>query len=142
MRKEEFYGKLGGLLYAIADCDQRISRKEKELLVKLIAELYLPDIHERDDYGTPIAFYPEFAFTFAENEVLDPTMEFDSFVDFIEQHSPAITNQMIEHARKSVIRMASVYYGISQRENTWINKVNATLDSIKNSRQRVNTTSS
>jgi hypothetical protein len=142
MRKEDFYGKLGGLLYAIADCDQRISRAEKETLFTLISELFLPEIHEKDAFGTPIAFYPEFAFTFAENEVVDPEQEFTSFVDFIDRHSPAITRQMIEHARKSVLRMASVYYGISRKENELIAKVNQSLEHLLNSRHRLKTTSS
>lgn len=87
-------------------------------------------------------FFPEFAFTFAENEVVDPDQEFTSFVDFIDRHSPAITRQMIEHARKSVLRMASVYYGISRKENELIAKVNQSLEHLLNSRHRLKTTSS
>ena len=132
MELKEYYSHLGKLLYAIADIDHVISVKEKNKFLEIVKDKLFPAEAQQDEYGTNLAYYTEFEFDFLDEEIIDSSSAFQSFIDFIEAHQTAID----EHTKKVTLQIAeeltAAYYYTNFKEKVLLDKLKSTLLKIKN----------
>ncbi len=132
MELKDYYSYLGKLLYAIADIDHVISVKEKNKFLEIVKDKLFPAEVQQDEYGTNLAFYTEFEFDFLDEEIIDSSSAFQSFIDFIEIHQTAID----EHTKKVTLQiaeeLAAAYYYTNFKEKVLLDKLKSTLQKIKN----------
>lgn len=132
MEFKEYYSQLGKLLYAIADIDQVISIKEKNKLLEIVKNELLPIENRQDEFGTNLAYYAEFEFDFLDEEIMDASSVFQSFIDFLEMHQTAID----EHTKKVTLQiaeeLAAAYYNTNFKEKILLDKLKYTLRKINN----------
>lgn len=127
---KQFYSELGKLLYAIADVDGMISKKEKSTILDLVKKELVPNEINKDEFGTDAAYYTEIEFEFLEDTIPEPQAAFESFVNFIENHKTAINKRMIEATRKVALHLADVHYSTSKKENKLLTELNKKLDNL------------
>ena len=130
MLYRQFYSELGKLLYAIADIDGVISKKERETLKQLVKKELAPEEGHKDEFGIDVAYYTEIEFDFLDEMIIEPQVAFDSFINFIEDHKTAIDKRMIEATRRVATKLAESYYHTSKREKELLNKLNRKLDGL------------
>ncbi len=123
MKYEELYGQLGKLLYAVADIDRKVSVAEKKRLIELIHERLIPHTEHSDEFGTSVAFYPEFQFSYLETEVADAQASFSDFLDYLEQHHTAIDSSMRTTCLELAREIAKASYGINKEEQDLLDEL-------------------
>lgn len=131
MLYKQFYSELGKLLYAIADIDGIISKKEKEKLKELVREKLIPAEKHKDEFGTFAAYYTEFEFDVMEEAIIEPQAAFESFINFIDDHQTAIDKELITVTRKVAETLAEAYYLTSKKEKQLLTVLNAKLDILE-----------
>jgi hypothetical protein len=124
MLYKELYAQLGKLLYAIADIDRKISPAEKEKLLTIIHDRLHGTTDNKDEYGSSVAYYPEFQFSYMEGEVMDAKTAFDDFLLFLEEHHTAIDAFTRRLCLDIARQMAEASYGVNKAEK-------ALLDALK-----------
>ncbi|MGZ4047869.1 MAG: hypothetical protein ACXVNN_00830 [Bacteroidia bacterium] len=128
---KEFYSELGKLLYAVADIDGAISKKEKKKLQDIVKNELAPVETIKDSFGTDVAFYSEMEFDFMDEEIIDAESAFESFIDFIEEHQTAFDESMKKASLLVAEELANVYYGTNKKEKTLIEKLKWKLKALK-----------
>ena len=128
MLYKQFYSELGKLLYAVADVDGMISAKEKKVLHELVRNELVKTEKNTDEFGTDAAWYTEFEFDIMDELNIDPEIAFESFLNFIEDHSSAINVNMLLASKKVASELAEVYFHTSKKEKYLLQKLNKKID--------------
>ena len=123
MKYTQLYSELGKLLYAIADVDRKVSPQEKEKLVEIINNHLLPVADKNDEYGTSVAYYPEFEFSYLESEIASAEEAFESFINYVENHHSAIKSDVRMRCITVAKEMANAIYGINKKEQELLNRL-------------------
>jgi hypothetical protein len=123
MKYEELYAELGKLLYAVADIDRKVSIAEKKRLIELIHERLIPHVDKSDEYGTSVAFYPEFQFSYLEGEIADAETAFNDFLDYLEEHHTGIDLAMRNTCLELAREIAEASYGINKEEQALLDEL-------------------
>ena len=141
MKWSSLYGEWGKLLYAIAQCDGKISDAEREKLKQVVYD-ELVRFSKTDEFNTPVPAYIQTAVDFAEEEIMDTEDAKASFFQFVYRHESALTPEMIQRMIQSLTAIAAAYYGINQQEHALIKETKQQLLKILNENYFSKTTSS
>jgi hypothetical protein len=132
MLYKDFYSELGKLLYAVADIDGVITKKEKLRLQDIVRKELAPGEIHRDKFGTDVAYYTEFEFDVLDEEIADAETAFYSFIDFVEAHR----NRFAESMRKASIRitreLAAAYRRTNRKEKILLDILQYKLNNLDN----------
>jgi hypothetical protein len=131
MNYSEFYSELGKLLYAVADIDKVITRKEKEKLLEIVTTELVPVEEHTDRFGTDAAHYSEIEFDFLDEQVADAQSAFESFIDFVEEHRTAINGKLMNVCLTVSKELAAAYRGTTRKEKNLIEKLRKGLEHIR-----------
>lgn len=131
MLYKKLYAEIGKLLYAVADVDMRISPQGKNKLKEIVSKELIAADTQRDEFGTPLAYYSEFEFEFLDGEIMDAETAFISFIDFLEEHKGALDVKMTDLCMHLARELAQVYYGTNQREEVLLERLIVKLRKIK-----------
>jgi hypothetical protein len=123
MKYTQLYSELGKLLYAIADIDRKVSPQEKNKLIDIIHNHLMPVVKKEDEFGTEVAYYPEFEFTYLESEIADAEEAFESFMNYVEKHHTAIKPDVRERCINVAKEMADAVYGINKKEQDLLDRL-------------------
>ena len=127
MHYRQYYSELAKLLYAVANIDGKISKKEKDELRTVVRNELVPAEKHIDNFGTDAAYYAEIEFDILEDTVADPQAAFESFTNYIETHHSAIDGRMRELSLRAAKRIAQTYHKTSNKEKVLIKKLEAKL---------------
>jgi hypothetical protein len=127
MNLKQFYAEIGKLLYAVADIDGVISRKEKENLHELIRSRLTQRETHTDEFGTNDAWYVEFEFDVAEEQVMSAEDAFFSFIEYVREHQADFDLPMRELCITLAERMAASYKNTNKKEMILIGKLKEVL---------------
>lgn len=131
MRDTRLYSEIGKLLYAVASVDGQISISEKIKMRELMNKSLLR-VKKKDQFGTPVGFYPEIEFEFLEEELIDPEDALSSFLDYIEEHHSALGLSEIELIRELAWETAASFRSVNKQENRVLQRMEEVLEDIKN----------
>ena len=130
MLYKQFYSELGKLLYAVADIDGNISKKEKETLQELVRKELMPLKKGKDEFGTDAASYAQIEFDILDEMITEPEVAFESFMNFIDAHKTAIDKNMIIATRRVAEKIAHVYQRTNKNEEKILKALNNKLNSL------------
>jgi uncharacterized tellurite resistance protein B-like protein len=131
MDLKEFYAEVGKLLYAVADVDGMITKKERDALHNLIqSRLAQREIHT-DEFGTNDAWYTEFEFEIAEEQGMSAEDAFTSFSDFIDENRNKMNHDFKDICLMLADRLAESYHHTNRKEKVLIQKLKETLYSLQ-----------
>ena len=116
MDLRQLYAEIGKLLYAVADVDGMISKKEKESLHKLIQSRLTQRETHTDEFGTNDAWYAEFEFDVAEEQIMSSEEAFESFLEYVREHGKDFDPQMRDICLTLASRMAESYRHSNRKE--------------------------
>lgn len=131
MRYERLYSEIGKLLYAVADIDRKVSPKEKTKLLEIVKGELLKSEGEKDEFGTPVGYYPQIEFEILEEEVADAETAFQSFIDYLEEYHKGIEPRIRKLCLKVAKEIADSYYGTNKKEQALIDRLKETLNGLK-----------
>lgn len=131
MKYQELYAEVGKLLYAVADIDHKVSIAEKKRLIELIHERLLQHVDKSDEYGTSVAFYPEFQFSFLEAEIADAETAFNDFLDYLEEHHTGIDLAMRTICLELAKEIAEASYGINKEEQALLDELKRRINRLE-----------
>ena len=119
----ELYSELGKLLYAVADIDGVISKKEKLKLLDIVKKELEVSEKQKDEFGTNLAYYTETEFEFLEEEITDAESAFESFINFVEDNNSLFDSRI----RSLIVRVANeialAYHGKNLKEEALIKRL-------------------
>lgn len=127
MDLRQLYAEIGKLLYAVADVDGMISHKEKESLHKLIQSRLTQRETHTDEFGTNDAWYAEFEFDVAEEQIMSSEEAFTSFLEYVREHQKDFDPQMREICITLASRMAESYRHSNRKELALIRQLKEAL---------------
>ena len=127
----EFYAETGKLLYAVAEVDGVITKREKQSLHKLIQNRLAHRETHTDEFGTNDAWYTEFEFEVAEEQGMSSEDAFNSFVDFIQEHRNKMDRELKEICFILADRLAESYHLTNKKEKLLIQKLKELLYSFQ-----------
>lgn len=128
---KKFYSELGKLLYAVADIDGVITSKEKEVLQNMVKKDLAPAEKHTDEAGTSTSFYTEIEFDFLDEQISDPDEAFQSFIDFVEEHSAAFDERLMKASFRLAETLAHAYHGTNKKERELIERLKHKLNQIE-----------
>ncbi|MFZ9662093.1 MAG: hypothetical protein ACO29O_09470 [Chitinophagaceae bacterium] len=127
MNIRDFYAEVGKLLYAVAEIDGVISKKEHDELYKLIRTRMAHREKHTDSFGTNDAWYAAFEFDVAEDQGMTVEDAFESFTSFIKENKHLLDNDLKEICLMLADKMAMSYYHTNKKEKELINKLKEVL---------------
>jgi hypothetical protein len=127
---QNFYQELGKLLFAVAQADGTISKKELKALHESVLSDILPLEDSTDEFGTDAAFYVEMQFETLEVNNANPDECFQSFVDYVKEHHTAFNEELKQLVIKVSEKIANSYYGTNSKEQKLLNELREKLKSI------------
>lgn len=117
---EQLYTDLGYLFYSVAAADGRVQREERDELMALIRERWLPLEHRRDELGTDLAHYIDIGFDYAVECEMPKDEAFERFAEQV-RHNAA---DLDEGLRRMIFRTAvSVASAFAARNKAELNKL-------------------
>lgn len=117
MNSKKFYAELGKLLYAIADADQDVTKKEYAKLKDIVKNELVPMEKQTDRFGTDSAFYTQFEFEVATEQQLTSQEALESFISFVKQNRHDFTEERKQVCLRVMEEIASVYHHHSKAED-------------------------
>jgi len=117
MNSKIFYAELGKLLYAIADADHNVRKKEYIKLKDIVMNELVPLEKQTDQFGTDNAFYTQFEFEVATEQQLTSEEALESFISYVKQHRHDFTEEREQVCLRVMEEIASVYKHHSKAEN-------------------------
>ena len=135
MTYKRFYSELGKLLYAIADSNGIISRKERDTLLAIVKKELVPAEMHTDEYGTDTAYYTGIEFDFLDEEIADTEAAFNSFIDYLEEHHTAFDNKMLQVCMRVAKELAASYHRVNKKEKALLTKLERVVDKIEKENQ-------
>ncbi|MFO0494072.1 MAG: hypothetical protein ACK50Y_00945 [Flavobacteriia bacterium] len=130
MKYNRFYSEVGKLLYSISSIDGKIDQNEKLTIHTIVENEFISKIHEKDQFGTLVGYYPEIELEFLEEELVDPADALDSFIDYINEHHTALKQNELEICRKVIHHVAQSSRGVNKKEKIVLNKVDNAIERI------------
>jgi len=127
----EFYAETGKLLYAVAEVDGVITKREKQSLHKLIQNRLAHRETHTDEYGTNDAWYTAFEFEVAEEQGMTSEDAFNSFVDFIQDNRNKLDRDLKDIGFILAERLAESYHQTNKKELELIQKLKEILYSLQ-----------
>ena len=127
MDLRQLYAEIGKLLYAVADVDGIISKQEKESLHQLIRSRLLQRETHTDEFGTNDAWYAEFEFDVAEEQIMSSEDAFASFLDYVREHQEDFDPRMREICMTLASRLAGSYHHTNRKELKLIGQLKEAL---------------
>ncbi len=125
---KNFYSEVGKLLYAIAKADGTITNEEITAIHQLVLKDLVPLESSTDEFGTDSAFYVEMEFDYLNENMQDPDVAFDSFVDYIEEHSSAFDDKMRSAVFNVAQRLTQSFHETNIKDHYMIEKLKTVLD--------------
>ncbi|UKJ06693.1 TerB family tellurite resistance protein [Solitalea lacus] len=122
MFNDELYAELGKLFYLVASADRKVHMAEKESLIQLIQNTWIPLENSIDRHGTDKANIIDFSFEYEEAEGF-PENEFESFESFYHANKERFTKEIITNILKTCHVIASAYHATNKKEQEVINKI-------------------
>lgn len=116
MKYNRFYSEVGKLLYSISSIDGKIDLNEKLTMHTIVENEFISKIHEKDQFGTLVGYYPEIEFEFLEEELVDPADALDSFIDYINEHHTALKQNELEICKKIIHQVAQSSRGVNKKK--------------------------
>lgn len=131
MDYREYYAELGKLLYAVADADGIISRKERQSFYDLIrSRVAHKEIHT-DEYGTNDAWYAMFEFDVAEEQSMQPEDAFQSFMDYLDTRKNELDAMSLEQCLVLADRLAESCHHTNRPEREMIQQLREKIFSLE-----------
>ena len=130
MNTKLLYAELGKLLYAVADVDGVISKREKDALQELVRKELVPAETHKDEFGTDMAYYTEFQFDIAEDSIVDSRTAFESFIDFVEENKAELDENAIWTIHRVATKLAESYYHTNKKEKDLLHLLNQKLETL------------
>jgi hypothetical protein len=127
MDLREFYAEIGKLLYAVADIDGVISLQEKQSLHQLIQSRLMQRETHTDEFGTNDAWYAEFEFDVAEDQVMNAGDAFESFLEYVRENQHGFDVRTRELCITLAERMADCYRHTNRKEMALIRQLREAL---------------
>ena len=118
-----FYKELGKLLYAMALADNSISKEEKEVITKQIAERLLHKEVDTDQFGSNEAWITQFSFDTTEEAGESADETFEEFLTFIKQYRNELTEQEIEICYRLSEHVANAYRHVNKKESKMLSSL-------------------
>ena len=118
-----FYKELGKLLYAMALADNSISKEEKEVITKQIAERLLHKEVDADQFGSNEAWITQFSFDTTEEAGESADETFEEFLTFIKQYRNELTEQEIEICYRLSEHVANAYRHVNKKESKMLSSL-------------------
>lgn len=135
MQYRQYYSELAKLLYAVAYSDRFINNKEKERIRTIVKKSLVPDEKHVDKFGTDVAYYVEIELDILLENLPNPQSQFDSYLNFIEKHSTAISESLLTTSLAAAKKISETSGGTNKAEKRLINllerKVNEIFLSLK-----------
>jgi uncharacterized tellurite resistance protein B-like protein len=122
MISKDFYIAFGNLLYAVAMSDGAVQKKEKEKILALIKSKLVPLEDIKDENGTDLAYYAEFAFETADDHVDDVETSLQNFLDYVRDHQDRIEKDQLLVMKEILLETAKSHGKITKKEQELINK--------------------
>lgn len=127
VRWNKFYAKLGFLCYAIAFCDEKITKPEIAALKELVKKEWL-DLEETEDaFGSDAAYQIEILFDWLEENIPPTEYAFEEFSDFAKEHEDFFTPQLKRKVYKTANKIAAAYAGKNKDERDMIHQLHKLL---------------
>lgn len=120
MNYKKFYCELGKLLYAVADVDGKISKKEKAAIHQLVQEKLVCKETHTDEFDTNVANYTEFEFEVAEEQGMSVREAFTSFINYLDANRSRLDKELKETCLVIAEKIAKAYHGDNRTEQKMI----------------------
>ena len=117
MNSKKFYAELGKLLYAIADADHDVTKKEYIKLKDIVKNELVPMETSTDQFGTDSAFYTQFEFEVATEQQMTSEDALASFISYVKQHRHDFTDERKKVCLKVMEEIEAVYHHHSKAED-------------------------
>ena len=130
MLYQEFYAELGKLLYAIADFDGIITRKEKKMVDRIVKNKLVPAEKHMDEFGTDVAYYARMEFDFCDEENSDPEIAFSSFIDFMDEHHSAFDEKIKRVCLRAPLEMSNANHKTTKKKKFLIQRLQNEIERI------------
>ncbi|MCX6312945.1 MAG: hypothetical protein NT084_15095 [Bacteroidetes bacterium] len=130
MLYQEFYSELGKLLYAVADFDGTITKKEKRTLYEIVRKKLVPSEKHKDEFGTDVAYYVGMEFDYCDEENSDPEIAFSSFIDFVEEHHTAFDAKLKKVCLLAPLELAKANHKTNKVKKLLIRRLKNEIDKI------------
>ncbi len=130
MNHQQFYKKLGELLYAVAAVDGKVQPKEINRLKQLITDDISTWDTATDKFGTDASFYTEFEFETLVEDGMDFHDAYRDFIDFAKMHHTAFTPNLVENIISVALKVANAFNQINKTEINLILKLKKDLSII------------
>lgn len=131
MHYEDYYAALGKLLYSLASVDGVITNAERDKLKEIVNRELLPADQQKDEYGSDLAHYTEMEFDYLDEEMSDPEVALESFIEFVEKHYNEWDDRMIDACVGLMEELAAAFYGTSRSEREMIERIKRKFDSLE-----------
>lgn len=91
----------------------------------------IPKEKHVDQYQTDVAFYTEFEFDIEDEQIAEPKVALNSFIDFVENHHTAFTEKMKKVCLHIAEELAAAYHGTNKKEKVLIQELKDKLQKIE-----------
>lgn len=125
---KNFYSEVGKLLYAIAKADGTIDSKEIKAIHQMVLKDLVPLESSTDEFGTDSAFYVEMEFDYLNENLYDPDVAFNSFVDYVQDHYSAFDSKMKTAVFNVANTLTQSFHETNIKDHYMIEKLKKVLD--------------
>lgn len=127
MDYRKYYNELGKLLYAVANVDGRVQRKEIEEVHKVVRDELMHLDDTEDDFDMDAAFFTEFEFDYMREESTISSEDLlNSFAEYL-RNTPELRPSLRQAAKRAAVRVAESFAGINKREQEFLEKLDEVL---------------
>lgn len=120
---KQFYKELGHLLYAIANSDGKVHKKEVDALREFVLKKLAPFEPTSDSSGMNQAFYTQFEFDDIADKHIPASEVFMSFVLYLKKNAPLLNEQLKSLIIKAVETVAHAYKKTNKMEQELVDKL-------------------
>lgn len=127
MDYRKYYNELGKLLYAVANIDGRVQKKEMEEVHRVVRDELMHLEDSEDDFDMDAAFFTEFEFDYLSEENTMSSQELlDSFREYV-SNTPELRPSMKRAAQRAAYRVANSFAGVNKAESKFLDKIDEVL---------------
>lgn len=127
MDYRKYYNELGKLLYAVANVDGRVQKKEIEEVHRVVRDELMHLEDTEDDFDMDAAFFTEFEFDYMREENTVSSEELlNGFAEYL-KNTPGIRPSLKRAAKNAALRVAESFAGVNKREKDFLEKLDEVL---------------
>lgn len=130
MISKDFYIAFGNLLYALAMSDGAVQNEEKESILKLVKEKLVPLEDITDAMGTDLAYYTEFAFETADDQIKSVEDTLNAFVNYMKEHYHIFSKEQLKVLNSILKEVAKAHGRVTKKEQQIIDMFNSMMYSL------------